>query len=107
MIDIGVRMNQDRHSIPVGGGEDLFELREVDWIVDVDVGITEMQLQAGAEIWVLGTAIDLFDCVRSEGIHRAETGETVRVLRDLGAGPVIVLPNGVLFVWNRPFVRIR
>jgi hypothetical protein len=42
-------------------------------VVDIHIGIAEMQVEACAEIGVFGTAVDFFDSVGPEGVDGTET----------------------------------
>jgi hypothetical protein len=60
-------------------------LSEVLRIFEGNVGVPEVELEAGAEVGVLGAAGDLFEGVVLEGVHAAEAEQPLKVFADLGA----------------------
>lgn len=106
-IHIGVGVNQKCHPVAVCCAEDLFHLREMCRIVDVDIRIAEVEFYSRVEIGVLCTAIDFRDGIWPERVYRTEADKAVGVPRDLVRRPVILSADCLVFLRNGCLVRIR
>lgn len=66
-------MDDEGHTVAVCSAEDTPELDEVRRVFKGDVGVAEVKLEAGAEVWVLDAARDLLKGVAFERVDTAET----------------------------------
>src|SRR5439155_5323386 len=86
----GPHVNDNRHAVIVRSTKHLAKLLNVLWVADVNVRITEGQLEAEMKLWILGTALELFEGIVFERVEAAESAKTIRKARDLLAGPVVL-----------------
>src|SRR5205823_14687002 len=99
-------VNGDRHSVLVRHAKYATELLNVLWVVEVNVRISEVQLESEMELWIFGATGDLFDCVVFERIDAAEAAQPVREARHLLAGPVVLGLHLLILVLDPWLIRI-
>ncbi len=87
--DRRAHVDDDGHVMFVGGLEDTAQLCDVLRIIEIDVGVSEVHLEAGTQDGVAGAAGDLFESVVLERVDAAEGPEAAWVQGDLLRGPVV------------------
>lgn len=75
----------------VRGTKHTAQLVDVLPIVEVDIRITEMELEAEMDLSVSGATRDLFERIVFERIDTAKSAKTVWEPRDLSAGPIVLV----------------
>ena len=106
VIDIGVKMHHDGHAVRISGLEHGSQLLHLVWIVQIDVGVTEVELQANLKDGILRTAFDLLDGIVSERVDSAEGEQSARIPSRLRGGPVVFVHDLAILVRNRRAIGI-
>ena len=70
-------MNYNRHPASIGSLKDLSHLCHVVRIIQVDVGIAEVQLEPTAELFILGAPRELVHRVRFQRIEAAKDAQPI------------------------------
>src|SRR6516225_2057159 len=77
------------------------------WVVHINIGIAEMQFQAGTEIRVLRTTVHFLYGIGLQRVNGAETDEAISVFCNLDTRPLIIFTDSFALVGDWWLVRIR
>jgi hypothetical protein len=79
VVHVWVQMHHDRHAVLICHTKDLLKPANVIRVIQIHIGISEVELQTKTEFRVMRTARDFGNCVFSERVNSAEREETVGV----------------------------
>jgi hypothetical protein len=100
-------VDDNRHPMFVRGVEYGAQSFDVLGILDVHVGIGEMQFETGPQMRILCAARNLLERVVSQRVDAAEANQTILELCDFAAGPVVFIDDSRALVLDlRRTVRV-
>ena len=99
-------MNRDGHPVFVSALEDAAQLRDMPGVIEINIGIAEVQLEAAMKIRILCTPRNLGKCVRLQRIDPAKRPQSTGKLRHLARRPVVFRFHLRVLILNRRLVRI-
>jgi hypothetical protein len=104
--DRWTHVNDDCHSKFICLPEDLAELGNLRRVIEVHIGISEVQLQSVVQIRILAAPYDFGQRIGFQRINAAKGAKAIRKLRHLMRYPIIfALHLSILIGYRRP-VRI-
>jgi hypothetical protein len=105
VVDVRVHVHHDRHPMIIRRAKDTLQLLELTRTVGAYIRVAEVHLERALEHWVSGATSNFLERVFLERVDRTSGEETIRVLRDLRRGPVVLGANPRLLVLKLPAGR--
>src|SRR5262249_34688898 len=81
--DRRAHVNDDCHPVLISGTKDALQAADVLRIFEVDIGVAEVQLEAGFEVRIVSAASDFLDGVVFQWVDAAEAAQAAGVKSDL------------------------
>jgi threonine efflux protein len=98
VVPVRSHMNRERHMVPVRCPKDTLQLSQLRGVIDVHVGVAEVQLQPGAKVGIFRAAGDFFQRIVPQRINTAKTLQAIREQRHLRGSPVVFRADQRVFI---------